>query len=149
MISPRDVLMTEPSVQYLTYSYKEGFSASLKIIVAVSIFTLISMIISLIIGIRKKDCLVILVGNIMVKTVVIFMCQILNNLLYLNNTLIIILFFIGTTIIEGFIYKKVLKYKKYGGMIVSVISNTSMMAIIILMLIVFQPGLGRLLNLLL
>ena len=106
--------------KYVTYSYREGISYALKMIASVSIFALISMIVSLIIGIRKKDCIVILTGNIMVKTAIVpLLYAVLDN----YNEVIDILVFITTTIIEGFIYKKVLKYKKYSGMTVSLICN--------------------------
>ena len=113
MISPNDIFMDRPFMDrpYVIYSYEEGISYVLKIIAVVSIFALISMIVSLIIGIRKKDCIAILIGNIMVKTIAVFLYQVLDNLLYLYNGFIVILFFIATIIIEGFVYKKVLKYK--------------------------------------
>ena len=121
--------ISEPIFQHVTYSYEEGISNVLNIIAVASIYALISMIISLIIGIRKKDCVAILTGNIMVKTIAIFLYQILNNLLYLNKFFIVILFFIITIIIEGFIYKKVLRYKKHSGMTVSLICNIGTVAI--------------------
>ena len=148
MISPSDILFDEPSFKYVTYSYEEGLSNIIQIIMVVSIVALISMIVSLIIGIRKKDCLAIFVANIVVKTVAIFIYQILYDLLYLDNFFIVILFFIATVVIEGLIYKKVLKYKKYNGMTVSVICNIGTVVITILMLLIFGSGFRRLLNLL-
>ena len=109
MISPSDLLLDIPSNKYVTYSFKEGISDFLIIIAVVSIFALISMIVSLVIGVRKKDCIAILTGNIMVKTIAVFLYQVLDNLLYIDNGFIVILLFIATIIIEGFIYKKVLK----------------------------------------
>ena len=125
MISPSEFFIDRPSYKYVTYSYEEGISNVLKIIAVVSIFALISMIVSLIIGIRKKDCIAILTGNIMVKTIAVFLYQVLDNLLYLDSGFIVILFFIAIIVIEGFIYKKVLKYNKHSGMTVSLICNIS------------------------
>lgn len=99
MISPSDILF---DVKYVTYSYEEGLSHIIQIIMMVSIVALINMIVSLIIGIRKKDCLAIFVANIMVKTVAIFIYQILYDLLYLDIFFIVI----STVVIEGLIYKK-------------------------------------------
>lgn len=134
MIDPS--LIDRPSykyvTKYVTYSFEEGISNVLKIIAVVSIFALISMIVSLIIGVRKKDCIAILTGNIMVKTIAEFLYQVLDNLLYLDNDFIVILFFIATIIIEGCIYKKVLKYKKYSGMTVSLICNIGTVIILFL-----------------
>ncbi len=131
MVSSSELLSIESSYKHVTYSYEEGLSNVLKIIAVVSIFALISMIISLIIGVKRKDCVAILVANIMVKTIAVFVYQILDNLLYLDSSFIVILFFIATIIIEGFIYKKVLKYKKYNGMSVSIICNIGTVIIII------------------
>ena len=64
------------------------------------------------------------------------MYQILDNLLNLDDLFIVLLFFIATVIIEGCIYKKVLKYTKYSGMTVSVICNIATVAIIILMFLI-------------
>ena len=138
MLNPSDFFIKEPSYRY--YSYQEGISICMKIITIALVFALISMIISLIIGIRRKDCASILVGNIMVKTVAFLLYKILDNLLNLNNFFIILLFFIASVIIEGFIYKKVLKYKKHTGMTVSVICN------IVTVIIMIITGFSRLLN---
>ena len=135
-------------IKYVTYSYEEGISSIFKIIIVVSIFALISVIVSLILGIRKKDCIAILIGNIMVKTIAVFLYQILNNWLYLYNSFIVILFFIVSIISEGFIYKKVLRYKKHSGMAVSIICNIGTVIIsFFIILILFGPGFRRLLNL--
>ena len=123
MINSREIWMDIPKYMYVTYSYEEGISYILNIIAIASIFALINMIVSLIIGIRKKDCIAILTGNIMVKTITLSFYPILCNLLYLDSVFFVILFFITTIVIEGFIYKKVLKYKKHRGMTVSLICN--------------------------
>lgn len=123
MINSREIWMDIPKYMYVTYSYEEGISYILNIIAIASIFALINMIVSLIIGIRKKDCIAILTGNIMVKTITLSFYPILCNLLYLDSVFFVILFFITTIVIEGFIYKKVLKYKKHSGMTVSLICN--------------------------
>ena len=120
----------------------------MKIIAVVSIFALISIIVSLIIGIRKKDCIVILTGNIMVKTISVCLYQVLDNLLYIDNGFIVILFFIATIIIEGFIYKKVLKYNKHNGMTVSLICNIGTVIISFLIILIFGSGFRRLLYIL-
>ena len=136
MINPSDFLVEEPSYQYVTYSYQKGFSIFFEILGIASIFALISMIISVIIGVRKKDCLSILVGNIMVKTIILFLYRTLNKSLNFNNFFIILLFFIVAIIIEGLIYKKVLQYKKLTGMTVSVICNIG--TVVIMMILRFS-----------
>ena len=80
----------------------------------------------------------------MVKTIAVFLYQVLDNLLYLYNGFIVILFFIATIIIEGFIYKKVLKYKKHNGMTVSLICNIGT----VIISLIFGFGFRRLLYLL-
>ena len=137
MINPNDILSMEPAYQYITYSYKDGISNALKIVAIASVFALINVIISLIIGIRKKDCLAIFVVNVMVKTVTRLLFQILENLQYFYTSVNIILPFLATLIIEGIIYKKVLKYKKDSGMTISIICNTGMVVSIILMMEIF------------
>ncbi len=146
MISPSDLLLDIPSNKYVTYSFKEGISDYLIIIAVVSIFALISMIVSLVIGVRKKDCIAILTGNIMVKTIAVFLYQLLDNLLYIDNGFIVILLFIATIIIEGFIYKKVLKYNKHSGMTVSLICNIGSVIISFLIILIFGSGFRRLLS---
>ena len=146
MISPSDLLLDIPSNKYVTYSFKEGISDFLIIIAVVSIFALISMIVSLVIGVRKKDCIAILTGNIMVKTIAVFLYQVLDNLLYIDNGFIVILLFIATIIIEGFIYKKVLKYNKHSGMTVSLICNIGSVIIYFLIILIFGSGFRRLLS---
>ena len=146
MISPSDLLLDIPSNKYVTYSFKEGISDFLIIIAVVSIFALISMIVSLVIGVRKKDCIAILTGNIMVKTIAVFLYQVLDNLLYIDNGFIVILLFIATIIIEGFIYKKVLKYNKHSGMTVSLICNIGSVIISFLIILIFGSGFRRLLS---
>lgn len=146
MISPSDLLLDIPSNKYVTYSFKEGISDFLIIIYVVSTFALISMLVSLVIGVRKKDCIAILTGNIMVKTIAVFLYQVLDNLLYIDNGFIVILLFIATIIIEGFIYKKVLKYTKHSGMTVSLICNIGSVIISFLIILIFGSGFRRLLS---
>ena len=147
MISSLDSMIISEEV---TYSYGEGILDILKIIAVVSIFALISVIISLIIGIRKKDCIAILTGNIMVKTIVVFLYQVLDEIwLYFSDAFMSISFFTISIIIEGIIYNKVLKYKKYNGMIVSLICNISTVIISFLIIFIFGSGFKRLLDLLL
>lgn len=146
MISPSDLLLDIPSNKYVTYSFKEGISDFLIIIYVVSTFALISMLVSLVIGVRKKDCIAILTGNIMVKTIAVFLYQVLDNLLYIDNGFIVILLFIATIIIEGFIYKKVLKYNKHSGMTVSLICNIGSVIISFLIILIFGSGFRRLLS---
>ena len=57
MMSSSELLINKLSYNYVVYSYKEGISNILKIIAVSSIFALISMIVSLMIGIRKKQLL--------------------------------------------------------------------------------------------
>ena len=114
MLNPAEIKSYGYSYKYVTYSYEEGLSNVIQIIGIASIVALISVIVSLIIGIRKKDCLAIFVANVMVKTVAMFVFQIDWSF---------ILLFISTIVIEGAIYMKVLKYKKHNGMTVSIISN--------------------------
>lgn len=128
---------TKMAFKDVTYSYKEGLLNGLEIVRGVLIFALISIIISLIIGIRKKDCVAILLTNIMVKTVAVFLYQIVDNLLYFYNIFSVIIFFIVTIILEGLVYRKVLKYNKHNGMTVSIICNIGTVISIILMGFIF------------
>ena len=137
MTKPSDFFIREPFYRYVTYSFKEGIFITLGIFVAVSIFALISVVVSLSIGIRKKDCIVVLTANIMVKTVMVSLYVLLGNLLYIESEFIWI-FFIATIIIEGLIYKKVLKYKEKSGMIVSVICNIVPIAIGQLIIVILR-----------
>ena len=147
MLNPNDFV---PIVKSATYSYKEGISNCLKIIAVVSIFALISMTISLIIGIRKKDCVAILTVNIMVKTIAVILYQVVVDLLNLDNGFLIIsliiVAFVAPTIIEGLIYEKVLKYKKYKGMTVSLICNIGTVIISFLIITIFGSKSLKLLN---
>lgn len=135
MINYSDFFINESPYKYVTYSYEEGLSKVWQIMNVVLLIALINLIISLIIGIRKRDCLAILVTNIMVKTIAIFLCQVVYDWIYLAGLPMIILFFISAIIIEGFIYKKVLKYKKHNGIVVSVICNMGTVITTILWLI--------------
>lgn len=133
MINPNVIKLgaIDPSTfDYVTYSYEDGISDILKIATVVLVFAFITMIISLIIGIRRKDCLAIFVVNVMVKTVTLSLNLILHHF---NNFFIFILFFLANIIIEGLILKKVLKYKKHSGMTISIICNIGAVLIIILM----------------
>ena len=58
----------------------------------------------------------------------------LNDFLSRDVSFIMILFFIADIIIEGFIYKKVLQYKKHTGMTVSVICNVVPVVFVIVLL---------------
>ena len=149
MIDTSDILSRIkhlPMYKYVNYSYVEGILNALKIISVVSIFALISMIASMILGLRKKDCVAVLVVNIMVKTVMVFLCQIIWKLVLLYDTYIYIALLILTIIIEGFIYKKVLKNKKHSGMKVSIICNVCLAIIIMLTDIIFVYGFRWMLN---
>ena len=137
-LSPSDLFLGEPSVEYVTYSYEEGFLNIMQIIMVVSIVALISMIVSFFIGIRKKDCVAIFITNIMVKTVAISIYQILYHLIYADNLFMVLLFFIATVVSEGLIYKKVLNYKKHSGMVVSIICNIAIVVIFILLSLGFK-----------
>jgi len=137
MTKPSDFFIREPFYRNVTYSFKEGIFITLGIFAAVSIFALISVVVSLIIGIRKKDCIVVLTANIMVKTVMVSLYVLLGDLLYIESEFIWI-FFIATIIIEGLIYKKVLKYKEKSGMIVSVICNIVPIAIGQLIIVILR-----------
>lgn len=131
MLNPGEIKSYGYSYKYVTYSYEEGLSNVIQIIGIASIVALISVIVSLIIGIRKKDCLAIFVANVMVKTVVMFAFQILYDDWSNNFLSTFILLFISTIVIEGAIYMKVLKYKKHNGMTVSIISNICIILIIV------------------
>lgn len=156
MISPNNILL--PLIKYtyvtnVTYSYKEGVLDIIPIIIVASIIALISMMVSLIIGIRKKDCLTIFVTNIMVQTVAIgllFLLSLNDFLLELLDEIYqyryIILYFIASVVIEGLIYRKILKNKKYKGMTVSIICNIGTLVITILMFLIFGSEIRKLLN---
>jgi len=81
--------------------------------------------ISIILGVRdKKDILNIILINIFTNLIVTSI-PILFNYLYDYNARNIILYILEilTVIVEGFTYKKVLKYKKINGYVLSLILN--------------------------
>lgn len=73
----------KPTYRDVTYSYQEAILGFSKVLAVVSIFAVISTVISVIIGVRKKDCIAILVVNIMVKTAIVFLYKLLDYLLVL------------------------------------------------------------------
>ncbi len=151
-------LKEEPTISYITYSYQEGISAFLKILAIASVLAVISIGIAYIIGIRKKDIKAILVTNIMIKTIVGVIWQIVYNCLYLGivfypihgidledtftdmllffDMFVIIIYIIADVISEGLIYNKILKYKKHKGITVSIICNIGIIIVFILLSII-------------
>lgn len=119
-----------PKLIIYEYSYAEGLSYVLKIIAIAAVIAIISTIVSLIIGLRKKDCLAVLIANIMVKTVLIVLANIAEDLL------IYAICWIVSIIVEGLIYNKVLKYKKHKGMVVSIICNVASILTMLLIVII-------------
>ena len=103
-------------------------------IAIILIFTLFNVITSLILGIRKKELLAVLVTNIMVKSIMIYIYQVLLGVLNLYIPFLNILLLIPTIIIEGIIYNKVLRHKKLKGITVSIICNLNIAQILLLVL---------------
>lgn len=103
-------------------------------IAIILIFTLVNVITSLILGIRKKELLAVLVTNIMVKSIMLYIYQVLLGVLNLYIPFLNILLLIPTIIIEGIIYNKVLRHKKLKGITVSIICNLNIAQILLLVL---------------
>lgn len=120
-------MIVEPLVIPLWYSMAKGIALIL-------IFTLVNVITSLILGIRKKELLAVLVTNIMVKSIMIYIYQVLLGVLNLYIPFLNILLLIPTIIIEGIIYNKVLRHKKLKGITVSIICNLNIAQILLLVL---------------
>ena len=120
-------MIVEPLVIPLWYSMARGIALIL-------IFTLFNVITSLILGIRKKELLAVLVTNIMVKSIMIYIYQVLLGVLNLYIPFLNILLLIPTIIIEGIIYNKVLRHKKLKGITVSIICNLNIAQILLLVL---------------
>ena len=110
------------------------WSSMAKGIALILIFTLVNVITSLILGIRKKELLAVLVTNIMVKSIMIYIYQVLLGVLNLYIPFLNILLLIPTIIIEGIIYNKVLRHKKLKGITVSIICNLNIAQILLLVL---------------
>lgn len=137
---------------YITYSYQDGIVAFFKILVIAIVLSLISMAIAYIIGIRKKDIVTVITTNIMVKTVVCIIWQIISNILdvgrirsvwdriYMKSgdIFVIAAYIISVFVVEGIIYNKILTYKKHKGMTVSIICNMGIMLSLIFIIIYFK-----------
>ena len=104
------------------YQFKEGINVIAFVICSALIFTIINLITALIIGIRKKDLAIVTVTNIMVKTVI---SVIIVPIILLNKNGIwsLIISFPIVALVEGFIYKKKLKYDRHNGLDVAFICN--------------------------
>jgi len=86
---------------------------------------LIELVLSILFGVRnKKDILNIILVNIFTNLIVTSI-PILINYLYgsLYRTVVLIILEILTILVEGFIYKRVLKYKKINRYLLSLILN--------------------------
>ena len=80
-----DPFMPTITIRYVTYSYQEGLLTICGIFFLVLIVAFINMIISLMFGIRKNDCATILMTNIMVKTVMFSLYNLLDDFFYLGK----------------------------------------------------------------
>ncbi len=128
-----------PYYVYETYSWKEGLTLPVG---SILIAALTSMIIALMIGIRKKDCIAILVTNVMTKTVATALIKILDSIMYNicymsgeweKEYIITIIILLIPIIIEGVIYRKILKYNKHNGITVSLICNVGIILLVFLL----------------
>ena len=120
MISPAQLYDKKLIIEYKNYYFGDGLITILRFIVVAVIFAFMSGCISLLMGIKVKDSKVIIITNIMTKTVQLFLFYIS---LY-NHIVVLSLIALASPIfIEGYIYNKLIKEKKLNGYITSIICN--------------------------
>lgn len=87
---------------------------------------LIELIVALILKVRdKKDILNIILVNTMTNPLLVSLTVYITYNRIFNRTLSVIVLELLVVLIEGFTYKKVLKYKKINPFIISLILNAS------------------------
>lgn len=134
----KDPRLIDFSDKHVTYLFQEGISSILSKMPVVLIFALISMIISFIIGMRKKDCIVVFVTNIMTKTIILGLELIFLTKVDFEKALIIGLFLgLVSIFIEGYIYNRTLKYKKNKGIVISILCNLITVVVILVFFVLF------------
>ena len=125
---------------YKTYSFNEGLTFILKILAFASIFALISVIISFILGVRKKDLIAVFFTNILIKTITVFIFRTFFIASNIKMFFIRIILFILIIFVEGIIYKKVLSYKQNSGIVLSILCN--LCAVLLFIYLLFTPIIG-------
>ncbi len=95
-------------------------------LICLSLTIVIECIIAFIIGIRKKDLVIVLLVNILTNPLVVSISSSIDfkyGIKYKNYSMIILEILV--LIIEGLIYKKNLDYKKINPFLISLILNAS------------------------
>ncbi len=97
-----------------------------SLIVSLALTLIIELTVSIIIGIRKKeDILVVICANICTNPVVVFIS---NCILLLNNMLIyfiaVIVLELIAWIVEFIIFKKCLRFNKISPLLISILNNS-------------------------
>lgn len=144
MISPNDVttgMIAEITTVY--YSYEKGIAVGTGIITVAFILALLSMGVSFIMRLKRKDCIAVFWTNIMTKSIagiiftVLFFRSYINLLTISNREsilliAILILLFISCVVGEKKLYDKILENKKKKSIIISLVCNICAMGLIIL-----------------
>lgn len=87
---------------------------------------IIELLLALILGIRdKKDILNIILVNVMTNPLLVSLTTYITYNRIFNRILFIIIMEVLVVIIEGFTYKKILKFKKINPYVLSLILNAS------------------------
>ena len=97
-----------------------------SLVVSLALTLIIELTVSIIIGIRKKeDILVVICANTCTNPVVVFIS---NCILLLNNALIyfiaVIILEITAWIVEYIIFKKYLEFNKISPLVISILNNS-------------------------
>lgn len=130
-----DIKVAEPIFRNIRVaSFKEGIFAILILFCIVLIVAAINVIFARMMKIRKKDLLSIFLTNIIVKTSIYSPVLLLDD--YFRMFFFSFLLFPVAAIIEGLIYRKILTYKKYGGIKVAIICNLGVVLSFILLYVV-------------
>ena len=101
----------------ITYSFSDGITFMRTPILMALILLVLNVIIALVIGLRKRDVIIVFATSLMVKTTVFTAYLLAGKLIGLtDNTASLIFILPIAAVIEGFIYNKMLTNKKYTGM---------------------------------
>lgn len=85
---------------------------------------LIELCTSIVIGVRKKDLIVVIITNVLTNPMLVFIANICQTFLSIQvYWIILILMEVLVVFIEGYIYKKTIERKGINGYILSFINN--------------------------
>lgn len=98
-----------------------------SLIISLSLTLIIELTISLILGIRKKDDIIIVIcANTLTNPIVVFIA---NCLTLLNNAwvyyIVVLIMEVIVVFVEGFVFKKALSYKDKSPLLISFANNAT------------------------